>query len=122
MSSPVIDETMMIHLLTLGHSHDTANAIGTGAFLLIMDAWDRNATRDQFMAAVGAAIMTGDRVGRASIAKAVRHFLQANGQISLVDVETMVTGTETLLKEAVAECTKMGNLLKQCALDEDKIH
>lgn len=122
MTSPIVDENMAIHLLTLGHSHDTANAIGTGAFLLLMDAWDRNATRDQFMAAVGAAIMTADRVGRASIAKAVRHFMQSNGDISLVDVEVMVEGTEKLLKEATAECTKMVELLKQCALDEDKIH
>lgn len=125
MSDPVIDEDVMMQALQMPGDDElatTATRLRTGAAMLILDAFDRGVTRDQFLAALGAATTLIDAVGRHEIMLATKRFDAEKGVVTKVDVEVALDGIKKIIESGVDQCVKMAELLKQCPLNEDTKH
>lgn len=119
MTSPILDEAVIIDAL---EHCDNEMKHGSGLLMLLVDAYDREITRDQFIASVSSAISCADNIGRHSLVCGIKKFLIANSYtISPADIETAVAQTSDLLKRSTADCLKMARLLAQCPTDEDRI-
>lgn len=119
---PLIDESILIEALDVTISSETIQQIQSGAFLLVLDAWDRKVTRDQFIAALGAAQALIDSVARVSLMSNVKRHQARSGAVTPADIESAVHGCMEMAKDSNRECLKMAQLLKQCATKEDPIH
>lgn len=125
MTSPVVDEDVMVQCLTMPEAAevtDSVTRIRTGATMLIVDAFDRKVTRDQFLAAIGAAVHLIDAVGKHEMMANVKSFKDAKGEVTNVDIEVALQSILQNIEMGTEQCTKMAGLLKQCPLTEDKIH
>ncbi len=121
-TDPIINEDMLVEALDVTVKSDTIQQVQSGAFMLVLDAWDRKVTRDQFIAALGASQSLVDAVARVSLMMNVKKAHARNGGLSDVDIETALHGCHDTAKTANVECLKMVHLLKQCPLSEDPIH
>lgn len=121
-TDPIINEDMIIEALDCTLTSETIQQVQSGAFMLVLDAWDRKVTRDQFIAAVGAAQALVDAVARVSLMSNVKRCHAGKGGISDVDIETAAHGCMEMAKKSNLECVNMARLLKQCPLSEDAIH
>lgn len=125
MTSPVIDETVMLQALkvpTPGHMSENTLRLRTGATLLLLDAFDRRVTRDQFIAALGAATELTDMLGRFETMLNVKAFLADKGAVTAADVEVTLARVTTKIGIATAQCASMATLVHQCPTDEDRVH
>jgi hypothetical protein len=124
MVSPVIDEKIMLDALTVKHvTGENSRRIQVGASLLLLDAYDRKVTRDQFIAALGAASSLFDSVGRFEMIAAVKSYAKENGNCAtLVDIEEALASVTKLVEQFTSQCAKMATLVEQCPKDEDKVH
>ncbi len=125
MTSPVIDEDVMMQALQLPTSEElavTASRLRTGASMLLLDAFDRDVTRDQFLAAIGAAASLIDAVGKHEIMLSVKTFEKGHGVVTKADIEVALGSIKQMIEVGVDQCTKMAELLRQCPLNEDKVH
>lgn len=125
MTSPVLDEDVMMQALQIpgdGELGVTATRLRSGASMLLLDAFDRDVTRDQFIAALGAAATLLDAVGRHEMMTSVKAFEQTKGVVTKVDIEVALGSIRQIIEVGVDQCTKMAGLLRQCPLDEDKVH
>lgn len=123
MTSPIVNEDMMLHFLRGDRTPANATRLSNGAALMLLDAFDRKVTRDQFIAAAGAALGLADACGRMALCNNIRDHAQLNDdKASLVDLEIALKATLGLVNNATNECTKMAHLLCQCAKDEDAVH
>lgn len=121
-TDPIINEDMLVEALDVTLTSETIQQVQSGAFMLVLDAWDRKVTRDQFIAALGASQAMIDSVARVSLMANVKRAHARNDGLSNVDIETALQGCMDGAKTANVECLKMAHLLKQCPLSEDPIH
>ena len=124
MTSPVIDEDVMIEALKEAAPADigeNTKRLRTGAQLLLLDAYDRKVTRDQFIAALGACTSLMDALGRHSMMTNVKDFEQS-GAVTKADIEVTLAGVTKLVQQSTAQCSKMAALVHQCPRDEDRVH
>jgi hypothetical protein len=119
---PIIDEDMVCAALDVTPNRENARQVQSGAFMLVVDAFDRKVTRDQFIATIGAATSLIDAVARVSLMVNVKNHLSNHGMVTTADVETAAHGCMELARQANVECQKMASLIKKCALAEDPIH
>lgn len=118
MASPLIDEDVMVQALkTSGGEH-----VRSGASMLLVDAFDRKATRDQFLAALGAVVGLLDAVSKHELMLNVKRFHDLKGGISLVDIEVTMHSIQEQMEMGCQQCCQMAELFQQCPLDEDKVH
>jgi hypothetical protein len=125
MSTPVIDEDVMLQALQMPGAEElsvTAVRLRTGASMLILDAFDRKVTRDQFIAALGAAVSLIDAVSRHEMMVSVKRFEQDKRGVTNADIEVALGSIKQMIEVGVDQCTKMAGLLCQCPLNEDKLH
>lgn len=125
MTSPVIDEDVMMQALQMPGADElavTANRLRAGANLLLLDAFDRGVTRDQFLAALGASSSLIDAVSKHEMMTSVKGFEREKGSVTKVDIEVALTSVRQLIEVGVDQCTKMAGLLRQCPLNEDRVH
>jgi hypothetical protein len=125
MSSPVLNENIMLEALKQSPPEalgENARRLRTGAVMLLLDAFDRKVTRDQFIAALGSATELIDMLGRFEIASNVKEFEATSGRVTKADIEVMIDRVTKQIAEFTAQCSKMAELVHQCALDEDKVH
>lgn len=125
MTSPIIDEDVMMEALKAAPPTAIAEHAGrlrSGAALLLLDAFDRQVTRDQFMAIMGAAIELVDNVGRFQMVHNVKTFMQETGKVGMPDLEVTLTSLVTSVGNCTAQCTQMAKMLQECPRDEDKVH
>lgn len=117
----LIDEDQMIKALDVTITSESAQQVQSGAYMLLLDAWDRKLTRDQFITAIGTAHQLIDACARISLMSNVKDHYKATGGVSEVDIENALAGCGIIGKQAVIEAVKMGNLLKQLPTHEDPI-
>lgn len=125
MTSPIIDEAVMMDALKMPSEDElavTAKRLRAGASLLLLDAFDRDVTRDQFLAALGAATALMDAVGKHEMLLSVKTFEKNNPVVTKADIEVALSSVKQLIEVGVDQCTKMAELLRQCPLTEDKVH
>lgn len=123
MTSTLVNEAMMLEFLRADRTPTNVTRLTNGAALVLLDAYDRKVTRDQFIAALGAALGLADACGRLSLCSNIRdHARDNDDKASLVDLEVAIHGVTNLVENATLECTKMAHLLQQCASDEDRLH
>lgn len=117
---PIIDEEVIIECLTQDESETQHQS---GALMTLIDAWDRDITRDQFIALASAAVTCFDNIGRHSMMHAVKKFLKdKNYDIAPADVETTLVTTGNMLKTSTGDVRKMARLISMMARAEDAIH
>jgi hypothetical protein len=117
---PIIDEDVIIACLTQTES-ETQH--GSGALMALIDAWDRDITRDQFVALASAVVTCCDNIGRHSMIHAVKMFLKKNDyDIAPADVEITIKTTGDMLKISTGDVRKMARLMAQMAKAEDAVH
>lgn len=125
MTSPVIDENVMIEALQLTQPQplsEQAKRLRTGAALLMLDAYDRKLTRDQFIAALGAAVDLVDMLGRYEAFNNVKAFEIEKGCVTKADLEVALATSTDKIAVCSEQCAKMARLIHQCSLNEDKVH
>ena len=124
MTSPLLDEDAIIATLDLlpANNEAEANRVATGALMLIIDAVDRKATRQQLLVAVGSALELVDALGRHQTVHRLVAHIQEAGPITAADMAGAEQSVAELVRTKGNECIKMARLLKQCPLNEDKVH
>lgn len=125
MTSPVIDENVMVEALKPAAPEDigeNARRLHAGAQLLLLDAYDRKVTRDQFIAAAGAAFFLIDALGRHEMISSVKRFEIDHGIVTKADIEVALAAVVALVQQHAEQCSKMAGLITQCPKDEDKVH
>lgn len=123
MVSPLIDENVMVQYLQLAEKDaPAAERLRSGAAMLLIDAFDRDITRDQFLAALGAAVQLIDAAAKHEMMTNVKAFQDTKGAVSNVDIEVTLHSVRQIMDVSCAQCVKMAGLLKECPLDEDPIH
>lgn len=126
MASPIINEDFMLLALkpveTVEPVGEVVARLHRGAAMLIIDAYDRKATRDQMIAAIVAGVELTDVVSRHIMLHNIKRFDELQGGVSKVDIEVAVDKTTKLIAHAVEQCAKMAALLKECPLDEDSVN
>lgn len=125
MASPVIDENVMLKALKAPEPEQLSKntfRLRTGATLLLLDAFDRKVTRDQFIAALGATVELTDMLGRYEVMLNVRAFEQAHGGVTKADIEVTLARVVDKIAAVTEQCASMANLVHQCPLDEDRVH
>lgn len=125
MTSPTIDEDVMMQVLQIPDAEElavTAQRLRTGASMLILDAFDRKVTREQFIASLGAAVSLIDAASRHEMMTSVKQFEQDKGIVTKVDIEVALGSIKKMIEVGADQCTKMAELLRQCPLNEDKVH
>jgi hypothetical protein len=109
-----IDETMMIAHLKSDARAENCEKLANGALLLMLDAFDRKVTRDQFIAAASSALTCCDNVGRVSITQSLVDHIQTHKMFSLVELEIMRDEVKDYLTHSTAQCLMMADLLTKC--------
>lgn len=122
MVSPLLNEDVLIQSLSVAPVDNNARQLQSGAFMLVLDAFDRKVTRDDFMTALAAAVGLHDKVGRLSVLTNIRAFAERNGKVSDVDLLAGEKEAQGLVLQAAADCVKMAHLLQKCPNDEDRVH
>lgn len=125
MTSPVIDEEVMLEALQKTAPEQLSQntmRLRTGAAMLLLDAYDRKITRDQFIAALGAAHELTDMLGRYEIMLNVKKYDQEKGAITKVDIETTLKKVADKIGVLTTQCSEMAELVHQCPTDEDRVH
>lgn len=115
------DEDIIIDALS--QPTDDEDAHRNGVFMALVAAWDRDITRDQFMAMASAVLTTSDRIGRLSMMHAIRAFLQqGNFRITPADVETAIASAGKMLDASTDDVRKMAHLIKEMPTSQDAIN
>lgn len=125
MVSPLIDEAVLIDALKPADPDqldENVIKLRSGAALLLVDAFDRKATRDQFIAALGAALGLSDIIARYETMMHVKMFEKEHGCVTKADIEVTMGSILPKVKAYTDQCAKMATLLQQCPLNEDKVH
>jgi hypothetical protein len=117
---PTIDEDVIIECLT---QEDSETQHQSGALMALIDGWDRDITRDQFIALASAVVTCSDNIGRHSMMHAVKKFLKGHDyDIAPADVETTIATTGKMLKTSTGDVRKMAKMISLMARAEDPIH
>ncbi|MDE2106574.1 MAG: hypothetical protein KGL39_55680 [Patescibacteria group bacterium] len=123
MSSPIIDERLMTQCFEpLTGDNDNASRLTTGAALLLVDAFDRHMTRDQFRATVTSAVNLIDAVGSIRAILGTKRAMEDNGGVTMADIEVTLVRLMGDIKLQAGACARVAELLVQCPNDEDKVH
>jgi hypothetical protein len=121
MTSALINEEMMVKALSCTARADNETQLATGSLMMLLDAFDRKVTRDQFVAAATAAMTCLDNIGRLCMITAVSDYVRANGGLTLVDIEVARDSATKLLTSSTGQVLKMAQLLTQLPEDGDRI-
>jgi hypothetical protein len=125
MVSPVIDEDVMIDTLKQIEPEklpENTMRLRTGASLLLLDAYDRKVTRDQFIAALGSSLDLVDMLGRFEMMNNVKSFREQAGRVTGADIEVTLASVTSKVNMYTDQCSKMAELVQQCPLSEDSVH
>lgn len=121
MTSALIKEEMMIEALSCTARAENETKLATGSLLMLLDAFDRKVTRDQFVAAATSALTCLDNIGRLCMVTAIADYVKSSGGLTRVDLETAKLTATGLLTHSTGEVLKMAQLLTQLSNDEDRI-
>jgi uncharacterized membrane protein len=101
---------------------DNLRTLQTGAFMLIMDAYDRKATRDMMITALSAATNLLTELGKLYMIEHVRNAADTIGGVSPTQIEDARQGLIKQIHQTTRDAIAMADLLKQCPNDEDKVN
>lgn len=117
---PQIDEEMMIEFVSKPKNEEQHAA---GVLMVLIDAWDREIDRAQFLSVAAACMNCADGIGRYGMMTAVEDFLKKNDFIIGPQHTTeALTKARDGLTRTTGDIRKFASLLAQCALSEDPIH
>lgn len=122
MPSPKLDEEVMRAALAEKPCMENLRTLQSGAFMLILDAYDRKATRQMMITAVSAATNLLADLGKLFAIEQVRAACDGIDGVSLVQVEDARSGLIKSLQQSTRDAIVMADLLKQCPNDEDRIN
>lgn len=125
MVSPLIDEDVMFAALKPTATEqlgENAARLRAGASLLMLDAYDRNVTRDQFIATMIPAVAFLDMLSKFEMMNSVKKFELNHGCVTKADIETSLGEIVSHLSTCLQQCTEMAKLIQHCPLDEDQVH
>ncbi len=116
-----INEAKMLELLRTGDIAKNAQALQTGAYLMLLDAYDRRLSHENLKAYIAQALRLYDATGRLSVMSNMREFKASTGAITDADLMSAEQTAVGLVKQCAAECIKLADLLPQMAGAEDPI-
>ena len=125
MTSPVIDEDIMVRALAPPDRTDielTLQRLRTAALLLMVDGHDRKTTRQSYQEICGAAISLCDTCARLEMARNVKAAFDKYGSITESALEEVIAGITGRLERDAADALTVAKVLKQCPMDDDKVH
>lgn len=121
MTSALINEFKMVELLKMDARGEGATHLATGTLLVLLDAFDRKITRQAFVAMATAALTCNDNIGRVCAIQAILDGVEANGKLTLMDLQLAKKDVDGYLAHSRAELQKAAYLLTQLPEDGDKI-
>jgi hypothetical protein len=113
---------MMVAALKAPPTLESLRALQTGAFMLIIDAYDRKATRDAMLTAVSAAGTLLTELGKLFMIEQVRAAADIAEGVPLTAIEVARQELLKHIQRATKDALSMAALLKQCPNDEDKVN
>lgn len=122
MTTPIIDERMLLKVLDCTANYEHVERLQQGALMTIIDAYDREVTRDEFITIIQAFSSLVDSVGRLALLHNVKQFVDHHGQATPADIERAQAGVTEMAQNATKVVAEIVERLRQCPLDEDRIH
>ena len=122
MASPKLDEDTMIAALKTPPSKEALRTLQAGAVMLIMDAYDRKATRDMMLTATSAATNLLSELGSLFLIERVRDVADAISGITPTQIEVARQGLVERINKATMDAIAIADLLKQCPNDGDAVN
>lgn len=121
-TDPLVDEEFMLSALTNTKvGAPTVARMQTGAMLLLIDAYDRKTTRNEFAIIANTVMMF--------YASAAKLWLMGNireradeGSLDIEMMEGAVEGLIDVCGRGMGDCRELAELLAQCPLKADKIN
>lgn len=121
MTSTVVNEDLMLKLLSVEATGPNARELLTGACMVLLDAYDRRLPRDKAEIYITNTMNAFDLMGRLqAFSNTLAHFTET-GTVTRADLLTAVQGCEELVKRQMAEIIKLAKLLPECPNDEDTV-
>lgn len=127
MASSLIREDIMVDMLSNslegeGCDEEARYRLRSGAAMMMIDAYDRKATRDSFVDCITAALHLCDAVGQFNSMENVKQFFTERGVITHGDLDTTLDVLRKRIDTCVTRCENIAELLSQCPEDEDGIN
>lgn len=113
MTSALINEYKMLELLKMDARNEGATHLATGTLLVILNAFDRKVTRQEFIAMATAALTCNDNIGRVCAIQAILDGVEANGTLTRMDLQLAKKDVDGYLAHSRAELQKAAYLLTQ---------
>lgn len=121
MANPKLNESMVLALLEAPLAEEGAAHFQTGSTLSIIDGFDRQIVREEFIELCNAAMGLYGSMGRLDTVTAMLHMLK-HGKLTEENLQKAVEGlTHTADYHRKALVAKM-SLVAQCPLDSDSKH
>lgn len=121
MASPLINEGMILGILDAPPSSETAVSLQTGSLLAILDGFDRQIKREEFVNMSNEAIGLHNACARLdSLASMLR--LLKEGKLDETLLNRAVTNLSKMAEKHRSALQKQMELVAQCPWDDDAKH
>lgn len=122
MADPLIDEAYMLEMLdTHPPAKDDVERLCAGAMMLLIDAFDRKVTRNNFAYAMDIAIKLHSYASQLAAIRNMQAAL-ANGKLTDDVLKRSEQQCAALVAACTAGATKIATALTECPLSVDKVH
>lgn len=123
MTSSILNEDLILEYLKPKEINDEALLRLNGAArMLLIDAFDRKVTRDQFIAVIETAGQLAHAVSRRMMMQGVRDFANEHGAVTRLVIEQTIDHLDKQMDAFGKQGAQVVQLLKQCPEDGDRIH
>ena len=121
MASTLLNEDLLAGMLELPSSAEHGVDLRTAALLVLLDAYDRKVTREEFFATAKTAVQLCEMMGRLESVTGIHTSQKADTLTSAVLDEALTKITAFAETHRQALVRKVA-LLRQCPEDENTIH
>lgn len=122
MTTPLIDERALLKLLDCTATYANIERLQQGAIMALIDCYDREITREAFVLAARTTANMIDALARLALLHNVKQFAEKHGKAEPADIALAQKGVNEMLEEANKATIEMVELMRQCPLDEDRVH
>lgn len=121
MTDPVLHEPTIMEALDCLPVAENTSRLQAAAMLSLLDAYDRNLTRENFVTLASAALALHTQMGKLYMIDSVRE----NDRAGVLDAEmldTAVKGVRVMAIDAHAEVFGLMRRVVACPTSQDKVH
>lgn len=120
--TPIIDERALMDALDCRPTYEAVGRLQQAALASLVDCFDRDVTREAFIEACSVTANLIDSLARMALLHNVKQFADTHGSAAPDDIAKAQAGITQMVEQATQATIKIVDLMRQCPLDEDRIH